>query len=293
MIINLKETKKRKLAMQLTKYENPEKFQSKVLQFLLKNEALNCLPIGVIQAIIDKVYKDYHLFVLENNMDLVGVSYCTPPYPLWISNLDAQQAQFMATEIFKNNLDPSGLIGPVESVEFFCRHWETLSPTLFIKKMHMGVYELREVIMPSKINGQMRFASNADSEILRKWSYNFAVDCKVEIPSETELDEIVKKCTLEKSRVFYTVNEQIVSMVNSSGKTPNGIRLNYVYTPPEYRKCGYASELVALYSQHLLHSGNKFCFLFTDMGNPTSNKIYQNLGYQKVGEYCHIEICRR
>ncbi|MGB1286752.1 MAG: GNAT family N-acetyltransferase, partial [Aggregatilineales bacterium] len=55
-----------------------------------------------------------------------------------------------------------------------------------------------------------------------------------------------------------------------------------VYTPPEYRKNGYASAVTAAISQEILNSGRQFCFLFTDMNNPTSNHIYQMIGYEQI-----------
>ena len=32
----------------------------------------------------------------------------------------------------------------------------------------------------------------------------------------------------------------------------------------------------------LLDGGRRFCFLFTDLANPTSNSIYQRIGYRPV-----------
>ncbi|MFX0084189.1 MAG: GNAT family N-acetyltransferase [Candidatus Hodarchaeota archaeon] len=58
--------------------------------------------------------------------------------------------------------------------------------------------------------------------------------------------------------------------------------MNYVYTPPNFRRKGYATELVAKLIQTILNEGNKYCFLFTDLENPTSNKIYQTIGYKPV-----------
>lgn len=80
-----------------------------------------------------------------------------------------------------------------------------------------------------------------------------------------------------------------VSMAGTSGPTPNGIRVNLVYTPPEHRRQGYASSCVAALSQALLNQGRKYCFLLTDLANPTSNHIYQTIGYRSRGdvtEYC-------
>jgi predicted GNAT family acetyltransferase len=55
-----------------------------------------------------------------------------------------------------------------------------------------------------------------------------------------------------------------------------------VYTPPHLRKQGYATSCVAALTQRMLDSGKRFCCLYTDLTNPTSNAIYQKIGYQPV-----------
>lgn len=74
-------------------------------------------------------------------------------------------------------------------------------------------------------------------------------------------------------------------MAGAGGRTPNGIRISAVYTPPDLRCRGYASALTAAVSQDQLNRGRRFCFLFTDLANPTSNKIYQEIGYRPVCDY--------
>ena len=79
-----------------------------------------------------------------------------------------------------------------------------------------------------------------------------------------------------------------VSMAGYSGPTPNGIRVVAVYTPPHLRGRGYATTCVAALSQRLLEGGRKLVFLFTDLANPTSNHIYQEIGYEPacdISEY--------
>jgi hypothetical protein len=80
-----------------------------------------------------------------------------------------------------------------------------------------------------------------------------------------------------------------VSMVCHTGPTPHGIRVSFVYTPPEQRRKGYASACTAALSRRLLDAGYQFCFLFTDLGNPTSNHIYQDIGYRPV---CDVDEYR-
>ena len=83
---------------------------------------------------------------------------------------------------------------------------------------------------------------------------------------------------------IHEVDGQPVSMSCQSGPTPNGIRVSAVYTPPDHRSRGYATTLVARHSQWLLDSGHRFCFLYTDLANPTSNAIYKRIGYEQVAE---------
>lgn len=87
---------------------------------------------------------------------------------------------------------------------------------------------------------------------------------------------------LRQNSLYLWQNDVPVSMAGFSGATPNGIRINAVYTPPEYRRKGYASSCVAALSRSLLNKGHKYCFLFTDLANPTSNSIYQKIGYKPV-----------
>ena len=57
-----------------------------------------------------------------------------------------------------------------------------------------------------------------------------------------------------------------------------------MYTPPEQRRRGYGSAATAVASARNLERGCRFCFLYTDLANPTSNKIYMDLGYEPVAD---------
>jgi len=73
-----------------------------------------------------------------------------------------------------------------------------------------------------------------------------------------------------------------MSLTAFGGPTPSGIRIGPVYTPPEHRRHGYASALVADLSAWLLGKGRRACFLYTDLSNPTSNAIYSRIGYRRI-----------
>ena len=73
-----------------------------------------------------------------------------------------------------------------------------------------------------------------------------------------------------------------VSLAGWGGRTPNGIRIGPVYTPPDRRRRGYGSAVTAAVSAAPARGRPAFCFLYTDLANPTSNKIYVDIGYEPV-----------
>ena len=81
-----------------------------------------------------------------------------------------------------------------------------------------------------------------------------------------------------------------VSITGYSGHTRHGMRVGPVYTPPEDRGHGYASALVAGVTQGLLDAGRDWVSLYTDRSNPTSNHIYQEIGYEPVHDADQYEF---
>jgi predicted GNAT family acetyltransferase len=49
---------------------------------------------------------------------------------------------------------------------------------------------------------------------------------------------------------------------------------------------------VAAASRGALQSGAARCMLFTDLANPTSNKIYAEVGYRRCGDWEEIALER-
>ena len=81
-----------------------------------------------------------------------------------------------------------------------------------------------------------------------------------------------------------------VSMASSNRPTPNGTSINLVYTPPERRGRGYASACVAALSGRQLDAGKRFCTLFTDRANPTSNAIYRRIGFRPIADFAEVRF---
>ena len=86
----------------------------------------------------------------------------------------------------------------------------------------------------------------------------------------------------------WTVRDEIVAMAVWTGKNEFGTKITGVYTPPEHRGRGYASNLVSVITEWILKDGAPRAFIYTDLKNQTSNSIYQKLGYRHVCDYIHF-----
>ncbi len=76
-----------------------------------------------------------------------------------------------------------------------------------------------------------------------------------------------------------------VCLVGHSPVVAGVARVAPVYTPPDLRGRGYAGTAVAALSRRLLERGAERCMLYTDLANPTSNKIYAEVGYVRFAEW--------
>ena len=93
---------------------------------------------------------------------------------------------------------------------------------------------------------------------------------------------------------FWAVGGRPVSSAAFVPTTPadDAGRINAVFTLEEERGKGYASAGVAALSQRLLDRGWRYCLIFADRANPTTNRIYQRLGYREVAAFATIGLTR-
>ncbi len=95
---------------------------------------------------------------------------------------------------------------------------------------------------------------------------------------------------VSRAAVYVWCDDEIRSMAAGMAPTPSGVRVGFVYTPREQRGRGYASACTAATSQRLLDEGRRFCFLYTDLANPTSNAVYRRIGYEPVCDVVDYDL---
>jgi predicted GNAT family acetyltransferase len=141
------------------------------------------------------------------------------------------------------------------------------------------MYRLDSVTLLEAPPGRWRPAGSPDRDLLVEWSEAFEIEAETPM-AETAARNVDRR--LAEDRAFVWVDDVPVSYAGTTMPLGGVVRIGPVYTPPRHRKRGYASALVAAASQHALNSGAVACSLYTDLANPTSNKIYQAVGYHPI-----------
>jgi uncharacterized protein len=219
----------------------------------------------------------------------VGVAVRTPPFNLVLSRAPRAALETLVYDLHARRFDLPGVSCPSEIADTFTELWtqHARTPVRTRVVMRQGIYQLTRVTPPRAAPGALRPARATDAALLVEWMALFSADAGV-APSETVAYQKRIPAMIEAGTIFVWDNGAPVSMAFFQGKTPHGIRVSMVFTPRDQRGHGYASACVAAMSAHALASGRRFCMLYTDLANPTSNALYQRIGYELVCESAMI-----
>jgi predicted GNAT family acetyltransferase len=273
--------------MHVVRSTNVDDFLRRAGRFLEAREAEHNLIFGIcstIQADPNAYGGPPYLAAVMHGDKVVGAALRTPPWRLVLSVMDHPGAIHRLVDDLKGEEIP-GVVGPAEWSRAFAEAWgrETgANPRL---ANHERTHRLQKVRLPRAAPGEARRATESDRAVVRDWIEAFMQEALPGDPPQ-DYDRMADRWIRGLGRTPYLWVDDMrpVSLACVGGLTPRGIRVGPVYTPPEARGRGYASNLVAAVSQMQLDAGRSFVFLFTDLANPTSNRIYKAIGYEPVND---------
>jgi hypothetical protein len=271
--------------LDLRRYTDVDDFLAAATPFLVEREAEHNLIFGVAATLREdpgQYTGPAYLATVADGDRVIAAALRTPPFRLVLSEVDDPAVLgLIAGDTLE--FDLSGVQGPAGVVDAFVRERTARGGPPARQALSERAYRLTQVIPPRPVAGDMRVARAADRDLIADWLHAFMIEALDEDDrrgSEESADRWIagRGPTLH----LWEDGGEVVSLCGVRGPTPHGIRVGPVYTPPERRGRGYASALVAAASQAQLDAGKRFVFLFTDLANPTSNRIYQAIGYEPV-----------
>jgi len=268
-------------------YETANDFLSRARAYLEKREAANSLVLGIslrLAGSSEASAAPPYFATIEDGSEIVLAAAMTPPWPLNITSEKEDcgaACETLAQHLLGNRVSVPGVNGPPAIAGEFARTWSARSGMTSAEDKRLRIYELRRVIHPTAPRGQLRVASEHDAALVAQWRLAFHQDTGTEA---REMHERLQRW-IAAGDIYLWEDGRPVSMAARTRPTVHGIAIGSVYTPPELRRHGYATACVAALSQLLLDSGYEFCVLFADLANPTSNHIYQDIGYRPVCDF--------
>jgi len=275
--------------MEVRTHDDPAEWLEVVLPLLMLDEARHNLHLGLAHTLVHhpSVYPSKHLWSVQDAGRVVGAALQTPPHNLVLAQPAAEDANDVLVDaIASAGVHLPGVVGGLPEAEAFASVWCGRTGEPVRRVMGQGIYALTAVRGMPAAAGTPRTAPTDDLELVAGWVQDFQDEV---VPQALRGDPGQHRRRLQSLLVsdeegiwLWEAEGQVVSLSGFGGPTPNGIRIGPVYTPPGLRGRGYATTLVAELSRRQLAGGRRFCFLHTDLANPTSNAIYVRIGYRRV-----------
>ncbi len=210
----------------------------------------------------------------------VSAALRTPPRCLLASTMSARSAQALMKLLA---VDPQlpGVNGPQPAASYLAAAWRHCTGGVVEPDMSQGVYRLSHMNEPRhQPGGHARPARRDDRDLLVEWYGAF--QHKVGDRGR-DLESHVDR-RLDNGELLVWEDGRVVCLVGAFPPVARVVRLAPVYTPVDSRRHGYAGALVAEVSRRALATDAEECMLYTDLSNPTSNSIYQSVGYRRSSD---------
>ena len=277
--------------MGLEQFTDAKAFQQKILPILGENEILHNLILGIASRLVempDVHTEPAYMAVVEREGALRLAALMTPPRDLIFAAVgDAleKDVRLIVQDLIDGGWQVPGVHAVEASAAMFARVWGELTGMAYEIEMALRLFDLREVTPTRSAAGHLRLARADDLDLTVAWMKAF--DKEIMSSEREDTVRILMARRIAAGDAYLWDDAGPVSMAVVVRKSAHGAVVGGVYTPPELRGRGYASCCVAGLSQGQLDAGKDYCALFTDLANPTSNHIYQMIGYRPICDFKH------
>jgi GNAT superfamily N-acetyltransferase len=188
-------------------------------------------------------------------------------------------------------LDPHvpGASGPVAEVEAFAAARAARTGDRVEVRQRTRLFVLDALVAPVGVPGAARRAGRGDVDVLAEWRHAFAVEDNGSWNQFASPRDVVDlSLRLGSGEMLWEVDGVPVAQASARPVVAGMSRVGPVYTPPEHRRHGYAAAVTAAASQWALDQGARLVVLFTDLANPTTNRLYPRIGYRPVHDAAEV-----
>lgn len=223
------------------------------------------------------------LITFHENGEVIGSLVRTPPWPFQAADLPLSAVELAATLAAKIDPDAPGVTGPRERSEAFA----TATGKNYTESLSTRQYRLG-TLAPPQVEGASRMATEDDVDLLGAWRKAFLIEAVPEAPAAPTTEAMRTSLRLGQGHALWVIDGTPVAWAMASRPHARMSRIGSVYTPPEHRRHGYGAAVSAVATRWALDQGATDVLLFADLTNPTSNSIYQRIGYEPLDDWAEF-----
>ncbi|MEU0411101.1 GNAT family N-acetyltransferase [Streptomyces griseorubiginosus] len=271
-------------------------FLSRAGTFLRSRPDLHTVVLTVVEALRvggSRTYGEQAPWfgVLEEDGDVRAACFRTPPHRLTTTPLTPGQADSLAAHLIARGRPVPGVNAVRETAVAFAEAWHrrtgaTIGPHAHATRLfRLGTLTPPEPAPP----GRARIAGEGDRELLARWFGEFQ-EAIGEPGGRDATAWTDTRLAYGGLTLWEAPDGAPLAMAGMSPLLAGMIRVAPVYTPAHLRRRGYAGAVTAAVSRTALDRGADQVLLFTDLANPTSNALYQRLGYRPVADFAAYDF---
>jgi len=295
--------------MELLFFDDPADFQDVAGANLAEQPVLSTVMAGVADRIRDQRVAGvpwpegvpcWFAVALDQNKEVVGTAMRTAQFgdhPAYLLPMPEEAVHALADALLDRDEVVLGANGALPTVELFCERMAQASGKRAAIAQHTRLFELGDLKEPPAVDGRLRPATLEEQELVTSWYDAFMADADEQAGREPGVSAHEAPTPEEMSRriqggrvfVWVDADNQPIHVTAASMPSYGVSRIGPVYTPREHRGRGIASRAVYEVSKLVRDSGERAC-LFTDQANPTSNKIYEAIGYERLVDMANMRV---
>ena len=219
---------------------------------------------------------------------VAGAFVHTPPFRPSLGPMPDAAARALALKWLSGGTAVAGVMGATAAARALASEWTARDGRWSVFRKQR-LYRLEELLLPPMDeDAEPRLATVRDVLLVSRWYEGFAVESGQ--PAGRDYRAEAARRVGAGQIALWEVGREPVSMAGFSPVVLGQGRVAPVYTPPELRGRGYAAGATAAATAALLTAGAKDVLLFTDLANPTSNALYQRLGYRPVDDWVSLDF---
>ena len=273
------------MAWQLT--DSLDEFERAAGEHLRANPMRQTVPLSVLDSLrhagLSRYGADPPVFGWHQRADgtVDGAVLQTPPFPLLLASLPAGSGPDLLTVLGAARGLPAAVNLAATDEAGFLADWAALTGGTGTATTRSRLYLLGDLVPPEPApRGGARQAGSEDTEMLVDWNAAFLGEAEGASPEDSR--RLVADRLSHDGLMLWETDGRPVSMASVTRLVAGVARVAGVYTPPAHRRLGYAGGVTAAISRAALQAGASSVVLFTRLANPTSNALYQRLGYRPV-----------